>query len=72
MNRYTGFSPQEENNLVVLCTGLYISAESGGKRVHISKKTPGLIIKRYDEQAVVAVPTGETILISESACEKLQ
>ena len=71
MNRHIGLSSLEDSNLVVLQGGLYTNADSGGKRVRILKSTPGLIIKRYDEQAVVAVPSGETILVPASVCEKL-
>ena len=72
MNQCMEFSTQEENNLVVLHTGFYINADPGGKRVRILKRTPGLVIRRYNEQVVIAIPTGETVLVSESACEKLQ
>ena len=72
MNQRMGFSMQEENNLVVLHTGLYTNADHGGKRVRILKRTPGLVIRRHDGQVVIAVPTGETILVPESAYEKLQ
>ena len=72
MNRCMEHSAQEENNLVVLRTGFYINADPGGKRVRILKKTPGLVISRYNEQVVIVMPTGETILALESACEKLQ
>ena len=63
---------REKNSLVVLRAGIYTAADSGGKRVKIDKKTPGLVIKSFGNQVLVSISDDRTVLAHERACEKLQ
>ena len=65
-------STPDNNSLVVLRAGIYTAADSGGKRVKIDKKTPGLVIKSFGNQVLVSISDDRTVLAHERACEKLQ
>ena len=61
-----------KNSLVILKAGIYTAADSGGKRVKINKKTPGLVIKSLGNQMVVSIGDDKTVLAHEKSCEKPQ
>jgi|LWDU01.1.fsa_nt_gi hypothetical protein len=65
-------SEGQKDTLVILKAGIYTSADSGGKRVRIDKKTPGLVIRSFGNQIVVSIGNNKTILTHERECEKLQ
>jgi|TARA_R110000824_G_scaffold181438_7_gene362229 hypothetical protein len=65
-------SGEQKDTLVILKVGIYTSADSGGKRVRVDKKTPGLVIRSFGNQIVVSIGDNKTVLTNERECEKLQ